>query len=161
MNAASTFPLPPLRRSPSEPILADRLVVKSAGHILFLSPSEITWIEAQGDYLKFHAGTHSCLVRMTMKEISERLDPRRFLGLHRSTIVNVDWISRISIRDDNRLVVILRDNTALLVSQGCRQKVRDFYEAGMRPRSYRVPDLRARLEEFAAAAPTAELASSV
>ncbi len=130
----------PAHRPPG-PALTDRLVVKSNGHLLFLRLPSLHYVEAHGDYVRFHCDDHSALVRATLKQVASRLDPRRFLQIHRSTIVNVDRIARISFRDDRRLGVVLRNGTGLLVSDGCRQKVREFVERELDPEfpSHRSP----------------------
>ena len=128
-----------------DPLASDRLVVKSSGQVIFLSVREISWVEAQGDYVKFHAGERSCLVRTRIKEVAVRLDPRKFLQIHRSTIVNIDRIARIGPRDGQRLGVVLRDGTGLVVSHGYRQRVKDFYAAGLGANSAAAKTLRSTL----------------
>ncbi len=85
---------------------SDRFTVKSNGSFIFLHCAEVEWIEAQGDYVKFHAGSKSCLVRMTMKALGRSIDPSRFLRIHRSTVVNLDRIEKImrNAVDSNEMV---------------------------------------------------------
>src|SRR5438874_3557003 len=73
----------------------DRLVIKSGGRIFFLKMEEIDWIEAAGNYLRLHAGTETHLLRETMNALEGRIDPARFLRIHRSTIVNIERIREI------------------------------------------------------------------
>jgi len=49
---------------------------------------EIDWIEAEGDYMKFHVAGRAHLMRETMARLEARLDPKRFIRIHRSTIAN-------------------------------------------------------------------------
>lgn len=71
---------------------ADRLVVKSAGRIFFLKTAEICRIKAAGKYLEIRAGDTEYSVRQTMNEIETKLNPNKFLRIHRSTIINIDFI---------------------------------------------------------------------
>jgi two-component system LytT family response regulator len=70
-----------------------RFAVKSRGRVYFVRVDEIDWIEASGHYLTLHAGRSEHIIRDTITHIESRLDPRRFVRVHRSTIVNVDRIT--------------------------------------------------------------------
>ncbi len=102
---------------------ADRLLIKSAGEIYFLKVDEIDWIEAEGDYMKFHAGGRSHLMRETMARLEARLDPRRFIRIHRSTIVNVDRLRKLSPTFAGDYVVVLHDGTKLKLSRGYHERI--------------------------------------
>ena len=67
---------------------AERLVIKSAGRIFFLSVDEIDWIEAADNYVRLHAAREAHLLRETMNSLEKRLDPEQFIRVHRSRIVN-------------------------------------------------------------------------
>lgn len=56
---------------------------------------DIDYIEACGNYAEIHAGGRTHLVRMTMQELEQRLDPSMFVRIHRSTIVHIDRIRNI------------------------------------------------------------------
>ena len=67
----------------------ERLMIKSSGRVFFLRTAEIDWIEAEGNYLRLHAGKDSHLLRETMNRLASKLDPDKFLRIHRSTLVNI------------------------------------------------------------------------
>lgn len=69
-----------------------RLVIRAADRVVFLEESEIDRIEGAGNYIRIHAGDRSYLYRETLKGILNRLDPDRFLRVHRSHIVRLDGI---------------------------------------------------------------------
>src|SRR5262245_7487579 len=73
----------------------DRVVLRSSGRVFFLRVEEIDWIEAAGNYLRLHAGTETHLLRETMNAFEERLDPKQFLRIHRSMIVNCERIQEL------------------------------------------------------------------
>jgi two-component system LytT family response regulator len=99
----------------------DRILVKSSGEIFFLKPDEIDWIEAEGDYMKFHVGDKIHLTRETMAKLSARLDARRFIRIHRSTIVNVDRVAKIKPALAGDYTVVLQDETKLKLSRSHHQ----------------------------------------
>lgn len=100
-----------------------RVVVKTAGEILFLKPDEIDWIEAEGDYVKFHAGSRGYLMRETMTQLEARLDPQQFVRIHRSAIVNLDRLQKLSPSFAGEYAVILRDGTKLKLSRGYHARI--------------------------------------
>lgn len=71
---------------------ATRLAVRTGQKITFVPTAEVEWIEADGNYARVHAGSRDYLLRETMKGVEARLDPRRFVRIHRSAIVNVERI---------------------------------------------------------------------
>lgn len=101
-----------------------RLVIHSAGRILFLGVSEIDWIEAAGNYARIHAGAESHLYRETMRELESKLDGEEFLRIHRSTIVRVDRIRELRPWFHGAFVVVLRDGTELQSSRGFSGRLR-------------------------------------
>jgi two-component system LytT family response regulator len=102
---------------------SDRIMVKSSGEIFFLKPSEIDWIEAEGDYMKFHVGGKSHLMRETMARLEARLDPKRFVRIHRSTIVNLDSVRKLSPSFVGEYAVVLGDGTKLKLSRGYQDRL--------------------------------------
>jgi two-component system LytT family response regulator len=103
---------------------ADRVVIRSGGRVSFLKAEEVDWIEAEGNYLRIHAGQKSHLVRDTMNEIEARLDPSRFVRIHKSTIVNTERIREIQPLFNGAHSVLLRDGTRLTWSRGYRERLR-------------------------------------
>jgi two-component system LytT family response regulator len=99
-----------------------RLVVRAAGRVIFLSTAEIDWIEAAGNYVRLHVGKESHLMRETMNAIGQRLDPQKFLRIHRSTIVNVERVREMQPWFRGDYVVLLRDDTKLTLSRNYRER---------------------------------------
>jgi two-component system, LytTR family, response regulator len=104
----------------------DRILLKSSGEIIFLKTSEIDWIEAEGDYVKFHVSGRTHLMRGTMTSLEERLDPNRFIRIHRSTIVNVDRLRKLSPSFEGEYAVVLQDGTKLRLSRGYQDRIRSL-----------------------------------
>ena len=100
-----------------------RLVIRSAGRIFFLRVEEIDWLEAADNYVHIHMGRESHLVRETLQSLEDRLDPSRFLRIHRSTLVNVDRIQELQPLFHGDYVVKLLDGTELSLSRSYREKL--------------------------------------
>jgi two-component system LytT family response regulator len=110
----------------SETITRDRVLLKAGGEIHFLKAEEIDWIEAEGDYMKFHAGGRVHLLRETMGNLEERLDAKRFIRIHRSTIVNLDRVKKLSPSFAGEYAVILHDGTKLQLSRGYHERLQEL-----------------------------------
>lgn len=106
----------------------ERLVVKSAGRVSFLKADEIDWIEAAGNYVKLHVGRESHMIRETMNGIETKLDPDRFLRIHRSTVVNIDKIKELHPMFSGDYAVILLDGTELALSRNYRDRFLELFE---------------------------------
>ena len=111
-----------MRPGPPKP---DRLVVKSAGKIFFLRTDEIDWVEASGNYVRVHVGAESHLLRETMASLETKLDPDRFVRIHRSRIVNMERIKEMQPWFNGEFVVILTTGVRLTLSRGYREKLQD------------------------------------
>src|SRR5260370_35543940 len=105
------------------------LVRKAGGGIFFLKLEEIGWIEAAGNYLRLHVGTETHLLRETMNALEARIDPEKFLRIHRSTIVSIDRIREIQPLFHGDFVVLLRDGAELTLSRTYRQRVQEVLGA--------------------------------
>jgi two-component system LytT family response regulator len=112
--------------APSAPEAAPprTLLLKDGAQSVFLREDEIDWIEAQDYYVEIHAGAAAHLHREPLRDLEARLDPRRFVRIHRSAIVRVDRIRRLQSLPSGDAAVVLRDGTELRVSRGRRDAIR-------------------------------------
>lgn len=101
----------------------DRILIRSAGRMTFLKLCDVDWIEADDNDLRFHAGRATHLVRDTLRRLEPRLDPRLFLRIHRSAIVNIEAIAEIRSLFHGDYDVLLRDGTALPVGRTYRDRL--------------------------------------
>jgi two-component system LytT family response regulator len=104
----------------------ERMVIKSGGRAFFLKTDEIDWIEAEGKYVRLHVGKESYLLREAISGLEAQLDSKKFLRIHRSTIVNIDRVRELQPWFHNEYRVILRDGTELMLSRSCRKKLSDL-----------------------------------
>jgi two-component system LytT family response regulator len=107
----------------TRPRYPSRLTVRSGTRISFVGVDEIDWIEAEANYARLHSGERTFLVRETMSGLEEKLDPARFVRIHRSTIVRVDRIREVEANAQGDYVVVLHDDTRLTSSRGYRRKL--------------------------------------
>ena len=112
-----------LARLDPAPAPAERLMVKGGGRVIFLRADEVDWIEAAGNYARVHAGRDTHLLHEGLTSLAGRLDPSRFVRIHRSTVVNLDRVREIQPWFHGDAVAILRDGTKLNVSRTYRQRL--------------------------------------
>lgn len=111
-STAGNMPPPPAKP------FADRIVVRDSGRVYFVGVPEISWLEASGNYVALHvASGKTHLVHETMAAMETKLDPARFVRIHRSTIVNVDRIKELQPHFNGEYVVLLKDDTKLKLSR--------------------------------------------
>jgi two-component system LytT family response regulator len=103
----------------------ERLVIKSGGRIYFLETNEIDWIEAEGNYVSVHSGKKTHLLRETISSLESQLDPRKFLRIHRSSIVRIDRIKELQPWFHGEYHVILQNGTQLMLSRNYREKLQE------------------------------------
>jgi len=100
-----------------------RLAIKDVGRVVFLNVDEIDWIEAADYYVQLHAGAKVYLHRETMQSLEEKLDPRRFLRIHRSAIVNCSRVKELRSQGRRDVSVVLLGGEELRVARSCRDKL--------------------------------------
>ncbi len=107
---------------------ASRFPIKSSGDIYFVRAEEIDWIDAAGNYTALHVGGRKHLIRETMKSIEAKLDPRKFVRVHRSAIINIDRLRKLQPYFHGEYVVTLQDGTTLTSSRGYSDRLRALLE---------------------------------
>jgi two-component system LytT family response regulator len=110
----------------ARPVHLERLVIKMNGHVFFLKTEEIDWLEAEGNYVRLHAGKESYLLRDTISALESQLDPRRFVRVHRSAIVNIDRIQELQPWFHGEYRIILREGVQLTLSRSYREKLHEL-----------------------------------
>jgi two-component system, LytTR family, response regulator len=101
----------------------ERLVIKSAGVVAFVNLAEIDWIEAADYYAALHVGTKTHLLRRSMAELEQDLDPEIFCRIHRSTIVNLERVQGLKLGEDGEYRVLIQTGTELRLSRRYRRQV--------------------------------------
>lgn len=104
------------------PLPGARLAFRDGDRTVRLDPREIRWIDAAGDYLCIHAGDETLVLRATMREMEQRLDPTRFVRIHRSTIVNRDCVRELRAHLNGEYFVTLASGQTLKLSRSYKDK---------------------------------------
>jgi two-component system LytT family response regulator len=99
-----------------------RLTIRQTGRTILLPADEIDWVETYGNYLKLHAGRESHLIRGTMQQLEAKLDPEKFVRVHRSVIVNIEKVKEIHPRSNGDQDLVLHDGSQLMLSRNYRDK---------------------------------------
>ena len=110
----------------TRPVHLERLVIKMNGHVFFIKAEEIDWLEAEGNYVRLHAGKESYLLRDTITALESQLDPKRFIRVHRSAIVNIDRITELQPWFHGEYRIILGEGVQLTLSRTYREKLHDL-----------------------------------
>ncbi len=112
----------------SEERREQRFLIRNGHRMYFVLASDIDWADAAGNYVRLHAQGRAHLHRDTMKALETRLDPHRFVRIHRSAIVNIDRIAQIEPYVHGEYVVTMRDGTRLTSSRAHSAGLRALLE---------------------------------
>ena len=100
-----------------------RFMIKASSRMMLLKVDEIDFIEADGNYAKLHAGRKTHLLREKMNDLEGRLDPAKFVRIHRSIIVNLERIKEMHPHFNGDYVVVLEDGRQLRLSRTRREQL--------------------------------------
>jgi two-component system LytT family response regulator len=100
-----------------------RLTVSAKGRIFFVDVAQIDWIEAEGNYARLHVSRRNYELRETLQSLMEKLDPRHFVRIHRSTIVNLHRVREVQPWFRGSHVVLLESGEELRMSRYQRDAV--------------------------------------
>jgi two-component system LytT family response regulator len=117
-NATLTRARERLQREKQPPA---RLVMKNAGQVLFLPVADIDWIGAADYYASLHVGAQTHLLRRSLAELEQDLDPATFCRIHRSTIINLTRLQSIELGEDGEQEAVLKTGVRLRVSRSYRK----------------------------------------
>ena len=116
-----------IRRDRSFP---EWVLLKADGKNVFVKVRDIDWIESSRNNVRIHVGQAIYLLHETTSAIAQRLDPKKFLRIHRSAIVNIERIKELHPWFNGDYAVILRDGTQLTLSSSYRDRLKEFRRFG-------------------------------
>jgi two-component system LytT family response regulator len=96
---------------------AERVLIRDGANVHVLPVDTIDYVEAQDDYVAFKSAGKQYLKDQTLSAVEATLDPKRFVRIHRSFILNIDRLSKVELYAKDSRVAILRDGTRLPVSR--------------------------------------------
>jgi two-component system, LytTR family, response regulator len=103
-----------------KPGYLDRLPVRTSGRVVFLQMAEIRWIESAGNYVQIFTAEEPVIMRETLSNLEQRLDPNRFIRIHRSTIVNVEHVKELRPWYTGEYIVIMNGGKELTLARRYR-----------------------------------------
>ena len=110
----------PVQRRPG------KLRIRDGNETTLVPLERIDWVDAAGDYMCVHESGRTHVMRITMKALEAQLDPRRFARIHRSTIVNMDRVSRVCGHMNGEFFLSLDCGVRLKMSRTYRQRIEDI-----------------------------------
>jgi two-component system, LytTR family, response regulator len=113
MKMVSAAPSAPEKR-------LDRLVVKAGGTTRFIRVIDIDWIEAAGVYVTLHVAGKELLYRAALNDLAEKLDPRRFVRVHRSALINIESVVQLEPISHGEFEAVLKNGSRTRVSRTYR-----------------------------------------
>jgi two-component system LytT family response regulator len=120
-----------LGKDANAPTLLKEFAVRNGKQVTFVPVQDVDWIEAQGDYAELHVGKRTHLVREPLNVLEGRLANGEFLRIHRSAIVRLNRIARVSSLPNRDCVVALVDGTTLRVSRTYSHHLRNLLRNGV------------------------------
>jgi len=106
----------------------DKIMLKTAKGISFINTNEVDWVEAAGNYVKLHVKDSGHLLRETMNNIESKLNPDKFLRIHRSSLVNIDRIKELQPLFNGDYIVILQNDTELNLSRNYHDRLQRLFD---------------------------------
>jgi two-component system LytT family response regulator len=112
--------------SQQAPARLDRVLVRDRGRIFPLVLDEIEYLKADAKYTAIVARGRTFLVRIGISELEARLDPARFVRIHRSALVNLDFVESMKPDEQSLLQLEMRDGTRLTASRDASKMLREL-----------------------------------
>lgn len=109
---------------------ASHFVVRTGSTMRIVHVEDTDWIGAAGDYTELHVRGRLHLLRETMNSLEEKLDPEKFLRVHRSRIVRTACIVELSAIDNGEYLIKLTDGSQHRSSRTCADKVKNWLTTG-------------------------------
>ncbi|AMP04313.1 LytR/AlgR family response regulator transcription factor [Collimonas pratensis] len=112
--------------SEQETAMLKRILVRDRGHIFPLATDEIEYLKSEEKYTVIAARKKNFLVRIGLSELSARLDPGKFIRIHRSTLINLDFVESMKADDQSQLQIQMRDGTQLVANREASKMLRNM-----------------------------------
>jgi two-component system LytT family response regulator len=101
----------------AERAYATKFLIRDTRDLYFVAADDVEWADAQGNYVRLHAGGKSHMLRRSFSDFEASLDPRKFVRIHRSTIVNLEHVARLTPEGHGEYTVTLRNGARLTTSR--------------------------------------------
>lgn len=108
------------------PTYSNRFLVKDGESLVFLKTEEIDWLESEGNYVIFYSNDKEYMIRGTLNNIENKLDPEHFIRIHRSYIVKIDYIKEVYPVRVGEYTLILNNDKKLYLGKKYKQRLLDL-----------------------------------
>ncbi|MBP1653550.1 MAG: response regulator receiver [Bacteroidetes bacterium] len=98
----------------------ERFLVRTGSKLVVVRAADAEWIEAQRDYVRLHCRDKRHMVRGTLQEVAARLDPSRFQRVHRSAIVNIDFLLEVHPLESGDHALVMQSGARVPLSRTYR-----------------------------------------
>ena len=115
-----------LARATSAPARLDRILVRDRGRIFPLAVGEIEYMKADSKYTVIVARGQHFLVRIGISELETQLDPQRFIRVHRSALVNLDFVESMRADEQSQLQIFMRDGSCIGANREASKLLREM-----------------------------------
>lgn len=115
-----------LEELPQEQRYKERFLIKQSGRIVILNCREIMYIESMEDYANIHTSRQTYLIQQTLTHLEKKLNPEQFTRVHRSFIVNIEYVKEIDSSSSGRHSIFLKDGTGIVVSRSGMKRLKAF-----------------------------------
>lgn len=130
LSRCSTINQGPVEKIPKhQHWLKDRISIRTDGKIILLRISEILFVRAAGNYIEIHITGQKFMIRETMNGILKRLSTATFVRIHRSVIINIEYIAEVMSWYNGELRVVMTDGRAHIVSRNFKSNIDRLLEA--------------------------------
>ena len=116
------------RMNSEQPEYLEWLSVKKDERIKLFKTEDVNWIEAQGNYVLLKFAENTELLRETMDSLETQLNPRVFMRIHRSTIINVNYIEELQVWRRGEYRAVMRDGKAFTLSRSYRNRFEELFK---------------------------------
>ena len=122
------LPAPAAIRASARPpgTALERVVIRDGAHVHVVPVDRIDYVEAQDDYVGIHTGGKTLLKEQTLGDLEGQLDPRRFVRIHRSYLLNIERLTRVELYAKDSRLAILNDGAKLPVSRTGYQRLQEL-----------------------------------
>lgn len=115
-----------LARAAAGPARLERILVRDRGRIFPLMVGEIEYLRSDSKYTIIAARGQNFVVRIGISELEAQLDPKRFIRIHRSALVNLDHVESMRADDQSLLQIFMRDGTSIGANREASKLLRDM-----------------------------------
>ena len=120
-----------LEKMNAVPEYLEWITIKKDERIMLFRVEDVHWIEAQGNYVLLKFKENSQLLRETMDNLESQLNPRTFIRIHRSTIININQIKELQVWARGEYRVIMKSGKTLTLSRSYRNRFESFIKKGI------------------------------